>query len=84
MAKSSIFLLFVCCIFSVWGKSEAKLAPALYVFGDSTVDAGNNNVIPTYAKYNYLPYGIDFPNGVTGRPTNGLTTADFIGKLKHN
>ncbi|XP_010108885.2 GDSL esterase/lipase 7 [Morus notabilis] len=60
------------------GKSEAQLAPALYVFGDSTVDAGNNNAINTYAKSNYAPYGVDFPGGVTGRPTNGRNAADFI------
>ena len=83
MANSSISILFVCITFFVLGKSKAnKLVPALYVFGDSTVHAGNNNGIPTYAKYNYLPYGIDFPNGVTGRPTNGRTIADFIGKLR--
>ncbi|PON77501.1 Lipase [Parasponia andersonii] len=78
MAKSSISLLFVFIIFFVLEKSQAKLAPALYVFGDSTVDAGNNNGIQTYAKYNYLPYGIDYPGGTTGRPTNGRTMADFI------
>ena len=84
MAKSSISLLLVCFIFFILEKSQAELlAPALYVFGDSTVDAGNNNNIQTFAKSNYLPYGIDFPGGITGRTTNGQTMADFIGKLKH-
>lgn len=80
MAKSSISILLLCVIFLVMRKSQAKLAPALYVFGDSTVDAGNNNGVPTYAKYNYLPYGVDYPGGVAGRSTNGRTTADFICK----
>ncbi|CAL5428526.1 unnamed protein product [Camellia sinensis] len=54
---------------------------ALYVFGDSTVDAGNNNYIPKAARANYLPYGIDFNNTPTGRFTNGKTIADFIAIL---
>ncbi|CAJ1947236.1 unnamed protein product [Sphenostylis stenocarpa] len=53
-------------------------APALYVFGDSLVDGGNNNFLPTFARANFLPYGIDFPHGSTGRFTNGKTFADFI------
>ncbi|KAK7266639.1 hypothetical protein RIF29_19288 [Crotalaria pallida] len=54
------------------------LAPALYVFGDSLVDSGNNNNLMTVAKVNYKPYGADFPKGPTGRFTNGRTVADFI------
>ncbi|XP_026383031.1 GDSL esterase/lipase At2g03980-like isoform X2 [Papaver somniferum] len=54
------------------------VAPALYVFGDSLVDSGNNNYLQTLAKANYLPYGVDFPNGSTGRFTNGKTTVDFF------
>ncbi|XP_057995067.1 GDSL esterase/lipase At2g03980 [Hevea brasiliensis] len=54
------------------------LVPALYIFGDSTVDPGNNNNLPTRAKANFLPYGIDFNNTPTGRFTNGMTIADCI------
>ncbi|XP_061366869.1 GDSL esterase/lipase 7-like [Gastrolobium bilobum] len=54
------------------------LAPALYVFGDSLFDSGNNNLLPTFAKANYLPYGSDFAQGSTGRFTNGRNVADFI------
>ncbi|KAL7163698.1 hypothetical protein ACSBR2_039759 [Camellia fascicularis] len=54
---------------------------ALYVFGDSTVDAGNNNFIHNAVRVNYLPYGIDFSNTPTGRFTNGKTIADFIAIL---
>ncbi|XP_010265504.1 PREDICTED: GDSL esterase/lipase 7-like [Nelumbo nucifera] len=57
---------------------ERILAPALYVFGDSLLDSGNNNLLPTIAKANYLPYGIDFAGGVTGRFTNGKTISDYI------
>ncbi|XP_042975646.1 GDSL esterase/lipase 7-like isoform X2 [Carya illinoinensis] len=57
------------------------LAPALYVFGDSMFDSGNNNLLPTVAKANYLPYGVNFAKGVTGRFTNGKTVADFIAEF---
>ncbi|KAK7381195.1 hypothetical protein VNO78_33725 [Psophocarpus tetragonolobus] len=60
------------------------LAPALYVFGDSLVDSGNNNFLPTLARANYLPYGIDFPKGATGRFTNRKTVVDFIVLLIEN
>lgn len=56
-----------------------SLAPALYVFGDSLFDSGNNNLLPTVAKADFLPYGVNFVGGVTGRFTNGRTVADFIG-----
>ncbi|XP_022632257.1 GDSL esterase/lipase 7 [Vigna radiata var. radiata] len=54
------------------------LAPALYLFGDSSIDNGNNNLLPTLARANFFPYGIDFPRGSTGRFTDGKTIADFI------
>jgi hypothetical protein len=59
-----------------------SLVPALYVFGDSTVDAGNNNNLNTDAKVNRFPYGIDFNNVSTGRFSNGKTFADILGKFK--
>nr|GEW95038.1 GDSL esterase/lipase [Tanacetum cinerariifolium] len=40
----------------------------------------NNNALKTGAKANYLPYGIDFPQGPTGRFSNGLNAADFVAK----
>ncbi|VFQ89066.1 unnamed protein product [Cuscuta campestris] len=55
-----------------------SLSP-LFVFGDSTVDPGNNNFILTIAKCNFPPYGRDFPNHVpTGRFSNGRLVTDFI------
>ncbi|KAL8161852.1 LOW QUALITY PROTEIN: hypothetical protein V2J09_013341 [Rumex salicifolius] len=53
-------------------QSKPKV-PALYVFGDSIVENGNNNNFFTIAKGNYYPYGIDFPKGATGRFCNGKT-----------
>ena len=54
--------------------------PAMFVFGDSLTDNGNNNDLQSLAKANYPPYGIDFAGGPSGRFTNGLTTVDVIGK----
>lgn len=54
--------------------------PCYFIFGDSLVDNGNNNQLTSLAKANYLPYGIDFPGGPTGRFSNGKTTVDVIGK----
>ncbi|KAK8529726.1 hypothetical protein V6N13_102628 [Hibiscus sabdariffa] len=61
-------------------KCSIKL-PALYVFGDSFVDAGNNQYLHTPSNANYLPYGIDFGGVPTGRSTNGRTTVDFIAQV---
>ncbi|XP_021764195.1 GDSL esterase/lipase At5g45670-like [Chenopodium quinoa] len=52
--------------------------PCYFVFGDSLVDNGNNNNIASLARANYMPYGIDFPAGPTGRFSNGKTTVDVI------
>ncbi|MBA0729262.1 hypothetical protein Golax_025965 [Gossypium laxum] len=49
------------------------------VFGDSSVDPGNNNYIATPFKGNFLPYGKDFFRGhPTGRFSNGRLATDFI------
>ena len=58
---------------------------AIFVFGDSLVDAGNNNYLNgSLAKAFNRPNGIDFPSPnashPTGRFTNGLTIVDLIGK----
>ncbi|KAL1206364.1 GDSL esterase/lipase EXL2 [Cardamine amara subsp. amara] len=53
--------------------------PAMIVFGDSIVDAGNNDNIATLAKCNYPPYGIDFDGGIpTGRFSNGKVPTDIM------
>lgn len=62
------------------GAEEVHLVPALYVFGDSTVDVGNNQHLPGKSAL-HLPYGIDFPHSrPTGRFSNGYNVADFVGK----
>lgn len=53
---------------------------AIFAFGDSFVDPGNNNYIRTISKANFPPYGIDFENQIpTGRFTNGRLVTDYAG-----
>ncbi|XP_059297302.1 GDSL esterase/lipase At1g71691-like [Lycium ferocissimum] len=62
------------------GGEKRALVPALFAFGDSLIDSGNNNKLFTFAKANYFPYGIDF-GGPTGRFSNGNTILDQIADL---
>ncbi|OAY80717.1 GDSL esterase/lipase EXL1 [Ananas comosus] len=53
--------------------------PAMFTFGDSIIDPGNNNHRVTSAKCNYPPYGKDFiGHQPTGRFSNGKLTTDFL------
>ncbi|KAL5776268.1 hypothetical protein ACOSP7_009194 [Xanthoceras sorbifolium] len=63
------------------GGGGREMVPAMFIFGDSLIDNGNNNNLPSLAKANYLPYGIDFNGGPTGRFSNGLTMVDTIAQL---
>jgi hypothetical protein len=76
------FLFFSFFIFNL-GFLEAQKVPAIYVFGDSLVDVGNNNYLnDTLLKAIYPYYGIDFPSKKpAGRFSNGKNAADLIGKL---
>ncbi|XWS19669.1 hypothetical protein CRYUN_Cryun31cG0035400 [Craigia yunnanensis] len=52
---------------------------ASFVFGDSTVDPGNNNYVKTFFRSNFPPYGKDFKDQTpTGRFTNGKLSTDLI------
>ncbi|KAE8728512.1 non-specific lipid-transfer protein-like [Hibiscus syriacus] len=54
----------------------------MFVFGSSLVDNGNNNFLQnSLAKADFLPYGIDFPLGPTGRFTNGKNVVDLLGEM---
>ncbi|KAI4381399.1 hypothetical protein MLD38_007471 [Melastoma candidum] len=58
---------------------QQPLAPALYVFGASTVDAGNNKILRNEEKVRSFPYGVDLKDPTLfARASNGLTYADFI------
>jgi hypothetical protein len=88
MAKrtASSVLVALCLLVLVATDAEARhprLVPAAFVFGDSTVDVGNNNNlnVTAAARANYPHYGIDFPGSPkpTGRFSNGFNTADLLG-----
>lgn len=54
------------------------VVPAIISFGDSSVDVGNNDYLPTIFKANYPPYGRDFVNHKpTGRFCNGKLATDI-------
>lgn len=75
-----IVLLVVACGFMCCELATGNLA-ASFVFGDSLVDAGNNNYIFTLSKANIAPNGCDFkPTGgrPNGRYTNGRIIPDII------
>ncbi|XP_010541146.1 PREDICTED: GDSL esterase/lipase At4g30140-like [Tarenaya hassleriana] len=61
--------------------ARAQEVPCYFVFGDSFSDSGNNNYLLNQIRANYLPYGIDFPKGPTGRYTNGRTIPDFLAEF---
>ncbi|PON79012.1 Lipase [Parasponia andersonii] len=53
--------------------------PAVFAFGDSTVDPGNNNRLNTIFRGDHPPYGRDFPTHTpTGRFSNGKLTTDYL------
>lgn len=66
--------------FMVFGITTAQMAPAMFVFGDSLVDVGNNNYLEfSFLRSNFPPNGIDYPaHKATGRFSNGKNAADFI------
>ncbi|XP_008781349.1 GDSL esterase/lipase At5g55050-like [Phoenix dactylifera] len=79
MASVAALLLALFFSISASGNAQPKV-PAIYVFGDSTADVGNNNYLPgNNAKANFPHYGIDFPHSrPTGRFSNGFNGIDFL------
>ena len=59
--------------------SSSNAVSAMFVFGDSLVDNGNNNFLRSIAKANYYPYGVDSRSGATGKFSNGETFVDYLG-----
>jgi len=56
--------------------------PAMYVFGSSILDIGNNNYLlgPAVDRANHPYNGVDFPGSIpTGRFSNGYNIADYVG-----
>ncbi|XP_023736729.1 GDSL esterase/lipase At5g45960 [Lactuca sativa] len=80
---SLLGLLLVINILSLqYSYAQKSKISAVFVFGDSTVDPGNNNYISTYSRGNFPPYGKDFINHEpTGRFSNGRLVTDFIAEF---
>ncbi|KAL2321099.1 hypothetical protein Fmac_030068 [Flemingia macrophylla] len=79
LSHAHLFVLFFLRFVVTTEASKKQLVSAMYVFGDSTVDPGNNNFINTAFKSNFPPYGRDFLNQApTGRFTNGKLSTDFM------
>ncbi|CAN1287321.1 GDSL esterase/lipase 5 [Linum perenne] len=70
-------------IISAICRAEAKKQrPGFFLFGDSFLDAGNNNYINTTTldQANFWPYGTTFFHSPTGRFSDGRLLPDFIAK----
>ncbi|XP_062158864.1 GDSL esterase/lipase At5g08460-like [Alnus glutinosa] len=81
MDAAAAFLLSIIFILASPNIEAAQQFSGMFVFGDSLVDDGNNNLLGSLAKANYFPYGIDFYEGPSGRFCNGKTIIDFLGEL---
>ncbi|KAF4376763.1 hypothetical protein F8388_025634 [Cannabis sativa] len=79
MDLKSIMTILVILVILVKNSTQQRV-PAVFLFGDSTMDVGNNNNLPTLVKSNFLPYGRDFNHTPTGRFSNGKLAIDFLVK----
>jgi hypothetical protein len=77
--EASYYLILILLGTIVTGNAQ-PLVPAVITFGDSTVDVGNNDYLPTIFKADFPPYGRDFKNhAATGRFCNGKLATDITG-----
>ncbi|KAK8550454.1 hypothetical protein V6N13_118972 [Hibiscus sabdariffa] len=87
MAISSAYicLLFSFTIFVTFGSCHnlPENHVALFIFGDSLFDPGNNNYINTITEFqaNFIPYGETFFKYPTGRFSDGRLIPDFIAQF---
>ncbi|MFS7974652.1 putative transcription factor AP2-EREBP family [Helianthus anomalus] len=75
----SVFLLLLIVVFSL-SIPTGCLSSALFVFGDSFFDPGNNNYINTITDFqaNHWPYGQSYFSTPSGRFSDGRLIPDFI------
>ncbi|XP_057770776.1 GDSL esterase/lipase 5-like [Salvia miltiorrhiza] len=78
MAKLSFFLILISIPLITGCRKQP--AAALFIFGDSLFDAGNNNYINTTTldQANFWPYGVSYFHHPTGRFSDGRLISDFI------
>ncbi|GJN00918.1 hypothetical protein PR202_ga18145 [Eleusine coracana subsp. coracana] len=75
-----LFLLVVVVVLAASGGVQAQpIVPAIFSFGDSTIDVGNNNYLPRAVfKADYAPYGVNFRRHEhTGRFSDGKIVTDI-------
>ncbi|XP_030966554.1 GDSL esterase/lipase 1-like [Quercus lobata] len=79
----SLLVLFTAFFIATHCLPQPEEHAALFIFGDSTYDAGNNNYIKTtdYYRSNYVPYGETFFKRSTGRFSDGRLASDFIAEF---
>ncbi|CAA7395891.1 unnamed protein product [Spirodela intermedia] len=75
---SLILFFLLWCVFPL--SSHGQITPAVYTFGDSLADVGNNNHLHlSLLKANFPHNGVDYPGRkATGRFGNGRNSADFL------
>jgi len=75
------FLVLALCYRLLLSTQVKAKVPAIYVFGDSLADVGNNDYLPfTIMKANFEHYGVDYPGRkATGRFSKGKNGAEFLG-----
>lgn len=77
-------ILLVISSFQTWkfgliAEAQNVSVPAVFFFGDSYGDTGNNDYIATLIKANFPPYGRDFIHHIpTGRVSNGKLIPDYF------
>ncbi|CAA7052296.1 unnamed protein product [Microthlaspi erraticum] len=84
MTSSSMDLLFALLLLTspVALVKASPSVPAIFTFGDSIFDVGNNHFIKNCtAQADFPPYGSSFFHRPTGRFTNGRLVNDFISQF---
>ncbi|CAN1322955.1 GDSL esterase/lipase EXL5 [Linum perenne] len=74
-----VYLLVLLSLTSCLGQQTNQSLTAVFAFGDSILDTGNNNQLSLIARANYPPYGKDLPGKTpTGRWGNGRVLSDIL------
>lgn len=85
MAIFDSLVLVILFLYSILSNGvSAEKYTAFFIFGDSSVDPGNNNYIETIPENqaNYKPYGQNgFFKDPTGRFSDGRIIVDFLGTI---
>lgn len=81
-STNDYFLIIIALQISIIFMTKTCNCSTILIFGDSTVDTGNNNYVMTLFKGNFYPYGKDFPGKIpTGRFSNGKLVPDFLASM---